>query len=1043
MIRPGELSLWINVRGVWEGCTFRGDLGLTLTLCDSMEDLGSIIESLAACLTGGNHSAAFDLGVEALGRLVSTGEIRDHNWESVGLYSLLLSALQFCWQHTSATASEDALWRTWEYCLVAPEFQEVVAAQSLTAGWVALLADRMVAYATQPGDAGTSRAAQLRAAKHCFHWAYRARVDLRADLRRVLGSKLLSLGSGRGRGRDGGTTRFHLATFLDVLRCIVAGVRADSPAWDDLRREVLHKLLLPLHAPSEMVEWRDQVPVLQHYHEALVRCLVQLVDKDRQVRTARRGGATEAATKTTTTVLVQAVQGLLRSWPEGFDANTPKEVLFLHETEALLDKADEAEVALFLPALLQRLGRAIGTDADNIRPAQRALQMFKSAGFLRALGSDLPAALDCLLPALFRGGQLSWNVTINKMTGLAMRKLRSLGQAEFASAANRLLAERPQAADETRAKRQKSTLSGPRCLGALPLPPTSSLLGVPPRGVPSSSDWRPRSGAPPPVTVTGVAPWAVNSVPRPGVPYAVMPPQSQAKFAPRIDRHGAGAKHEIDATRGGGEEGKGREEECGAAPRTGLEVVEAFIERCLPAQETGGALAEDWNQVQAAASPTLLPSLKFHDLVFGRTLGEGAFGVVRYARLIRRDRTQSAWPEYAVKSISAERLRALGYYASVEREMAVLQVLSHPGICRLVSAFRYTGSAYLVLEYAARGDLHSYVLSLGARGVGQLGTRFVVGEVCAALLSLHEQGLAFNDLKPENVLITELGHIKLADFGGCRAVTPAAVGALSASRDRLGCLRDGDWREDASPAAEGKQDVTTDWLGREVKSEGGKGEVEGEGGGEGRGEGKTDERLEGTPGYLPPEVLAGLAPPGLDADAWGLGCLTHFCLCGRPLYYGSRDEVLAQMAQEGTGRQAQVHFAGPASDADPLSRAFIDGLLSRDPRERMSVLDAAAHAFLLTGSPGQEVPLSPLRLHLGEPVPLPVGRATTGSAGDEEHLWARRQFSVLWAPMPHAYNLEGGHGDGETRSARPAGAPYCMDALEEEGAEAHGCFVEG
>lgn len=44
--------------------------------------------------------------------------------------------------------------------------------------------------------------------------------------------------------------------------------------------------------------------------------------------------------------------------------------------------------------------------------------------------------------------------------------------------------------------------------------------------------------------------------------------------------------------------------------------------------------------------------------------------------------------------------------------------------------------------------------------------RFVLGEICAALKSIHDLGLAFNDLKPENVLITEVGHIKVfsSDF---------------------------------------------------------------------------------------------------------------------------------------------------------------------------------------------------------------------------------------------------------------------------------------
>lgn len=39
--------------------------------------------------------------------------------------------------------------------------------------------------------------------------------------------------------------------------------------------------------------------------------------------------------------------------------------------------------------------------------------------------------------------------------------------------------------------------------------------------------------------------------------------------------------------------------------------------------------------------------------------------------------------------------------------------------------------------------------------------RYVIGEVAAALSYTHDQGFAFNDLKPENVLITAIGHIKV------------------------------------------------------------------------------------------------------------------------------------------------------------------------------------------------------------------------------------------------------------------------------------------
>ena len=47
------------------------------------------------------------------------------------------------------------------------------------------------------------------------------------------------------------------------------------------------------------------------------------------------------------------------------------------------------------------------------------------------------------------------------------------------------------------------------------------------------------------------------------------------------------------------------------------------------------------------AAPTLLPSVIFQELVFGRDLGSGSFSTVRYCKHVRRDRPATAWPEYA------------------------------------------------------------------------------------------------------------------------------------------------------------------------------------------------------------------------------------------------------------------------------------------------------------------------------------------------------------------------------------------------------------
>jgi len=108
----------------------------------------------------------------------------------------------------------------------------------------------------------------------------------------------------------------------------------------------------------------------------------------------------------------------------------------------------------------------------------------------------------------------------------------------------------------------------------------------------------------------------------------------------------------------------------------------------------------------------------------------------------------------------------MGYEASVNREIAILRVLSHPGIARIVSSFRFQDGVYLVLEFVSKEDLHDLLRTNGS--LDHESTRFVIGEVVAALNSVHDVGFVYSDLKPENILITESGHAELTDFGACR-----------------------------------------------------------------------------------------------------------------------------------------------------------------------------------------------------------------------------------------------------------------------------------
>ena len=156
---------------------------------------------------------------------------------------------------------------------------------------------------------------------------------------------------------------------------------------------------------------------------------------------------------------------------------------------------------------------------------------------------------------------------------------------------------------------------------------------------------------------------------------------------------------------------------------------------------------------------------------------------------------------------------------------------------------------------------------------------------------MHELGFVFVDLKPENILITgtlmltylyihlflyiclrcELiicmyvymyvcacvatGHVKVADFGGARPLSDRARVEVEQSRGLLKALRSGDWRDTCpttaattTTAAE-SQSMTED---EHLIDEEGKEEVHYDQKYDGQEE--EEDRLEGTPGYMAPEV---------------------------------------------------------------------------------------------------------------------------------------------------------------------------------------------
>lgn len=746
-----------------------------------------------------------------------------------------------------------------------------------------------------------------------------------------------------------------------------------------------------------MIEWRDQIPVIQEYHSLLIKVIqvIIIMKKDNNIKF---------------NAFIIIINELLSIWPQGYDTNTPKEILLLHEIEKLLEVCSIDDFKIINVQLIDRICKSVGSETDNIRTMQRTLQMFKNDKILNIIKSDQDIkrfAISKLLPALYREGVLTWNPTVNKMTGLALKKLREMDEEIFMQSAenieqSKIPAKKTSKTDECsldayskedgneslpkKFRSSVNTIVSPAVKSndfSKPLLPPRPINSIP-RPMQKTDDfksittaWKPGSG-PPPVTITGVAPWALGSQTKASTPllgvHAVFPKNDSKNF--QIENFREQKSEEVETS------------------GNGINLIMEYIENCLPkGSDDGSEGSKEWNKLQSAPTPTLLPSMRFHDLVFGKNLGSGSFSSVRYGRQIVREKSRDHWPEFAVKIISTSTIIEKNYYLPTIREIAILQLLSHPGIARLISSFQYNNSVYLVLEYAARGDLHSYLLKMAP--LTHLQTRFVVGEVASAIISIHELGFSYNDLKPENLLITEQGHVKVADFGACRPITTEAIQILKESKNILVNLRNGDWR-DVNP----DKIVSSDGVDVSILNE--------------------DIRFEGTPAYLPPEVLLNkVSSFSTSVDAWALGCLTSFCLKGRPPFYGDAQQVISQIFE---CKKGKVNFILDEMDdedkeqdmvlLDECAQKFISSLICVDVDTRLRFTDIINHDYLICGRVSSEITssehtlkLNPKKLHFQDPIDLPVLCDDDKEKEGQDKEWARRQLSVLWAPMPSDKSL--------------------------------------
>jgi serine/threonine protein kinase len=91
-------------------------------------------------------------------------------------------------------------------------------------------------------------------------------------------------------------------------------------------------------------------------------------------------------------------------------------------------------------------------------------------------------------------------------------------------------------------------------------------------------------------------------------------------------------------------------------------------------------------------------------------------------------------------------------------------------------AFQTRQLAIMLLGLSTAGDLSKVLLRTPEERLPEERVRFYSAEIILALCYLHQRGLMYRDLKPNNVLLNDDGHIQLVDLGGVHSGSLSRVG---------------------------------------------------------------------------------------------------------------------------------------------------------------------------------------------------------------------------------------------------------------------------
>ncbi|XP_066534769.1 ribosomal protein S6 kinase-related protein isoform X2 [Hoplias malabaricus] len=138
-------------------------------------------------------------------------------------------------------------------------------------------------------------------------------------------------------------------------------------------------------------------------------------------------------------------------------------------------------------------------------------------------------------------------------------------------------------------------------------------------------------------------------------------------------------------------------------------------------------------------------------------IAKGSFGPIMKVKDWRKDKT------YAVKILPKSKVLRHGVLQQSKEEVVIQRQLRHPFLLSLEDCWQSQRHLFIMCDYCSTGDLYTYWTLTGLFDVKEV--RLFAAELGSALGFLHDFGIMHRDVKMENILLTDQGHLRLADFG--------------------------------------------------------------------------------------------------------------------------------------------------------------------------------------------------------------------------------------------------------------------------------------